>query len=188
MVGAVLGLIVVVWLKLGSTVSSSGSLGEVNNLVVGGCKYINTTTIADDVAATTATTVLLTTVAPQRRRFLAGLYRLSYQYYAPLGLVVTVALGMIASAVSGFGDPASVDPGLKLYVVDSLLCCLPVCLKDLVRRDGQHKEYQYPQSIDEKPNENDKETLDHEASELQSDIREEPTENSHQDYETTTWL
>eukprot|EP00057_Strongylocentrotus_purpuratus_P026344 XP_011680818.1 PREDICTED: sodium-coupled monocarboxylate transporter 1-like [Strongylocentrotus purpuratus] len=87
LVGAVISLIIVVWLKLGSTVSSSASLGEGTHLVVDGCTGLNTTTIADDaVKATgkTAVTLLITTAAPQKRRFLAGLYRLSYQYYAPI--------------------------------------------------------------------------------------------------------
>ncbi|XP_071493671.1 sodium-coupled monocarboxylate transporter 1-like [Diadema antillarum] len=139
LIGALISLLVVVVLKLISTTAPS-SFYDGSPMMTTGCLSKNATTTAYDELGAVFTEVPLTSAEPSsdRRYILAGLYRLSYQYYALIGLVLTVALGMVASGLSGFADPDTVHPSLKLYVVDSLLCCLPVCLKDLVRRDGLH--------------------------------------------------
>jgi hypothetical protein len=44
-------------------------------------------------------------------------YRLSYLWYAPLGWIITMVVGMIASALLGGVDPDTLDPALLIPVV-----------------------------------------------------------------------
>ncbi|XP_064595750.1 sodium-coupled monocarboxylate transporter 2-like [Liolophura sinensis] len=65
--------------------------------------------------------------------FLSYLYSLSYMWYSPMGMILTVVFGLIVSHATGPNPPGTVDPKYIVPIFDRLFCYLPSSVLDKLR-------------------------------------------------------
>ncbi|XP_064595749.1 sodium-coupled monocarboxylate transporter 2-like [Liolophura sinensis] len=65
--------------------------------------------------------------------FLSYLYSLSYMWYSLIGMILTVAFGLIVSHATGANPPGTIDPKYIIPIFDQLFCYLPSSVRDKLR-------------------------------------------------------
>ncbi|XP_041479111.1 sodium-coupled monocarboxylate transporter 1-like [Lytechinus variegatus] len=139
--GALTGLITSVlfvgWIKVGSILYPS-SRGK-NFLSVEGCPVPNNTESMVTGEPVTMITTQITDVfslqddKPESRPGIADLYAISFLYYSIIGLIICTVVGGIASKITGFTDPNTIDPRLKNNLTDALFWWFPESMKTRMR-------------------------------------------------------
>ncbi|XP_063964575.1 sodium-coupled monocarboxylate transporter 1-like isoform X1 [Lytechinus pictus] len=74
-----------------------------------------------------------TTVVPEEPSGLVHLYHVSFYYYYPIALILTIVIAMVVSAITGFQDPSTIDPNLIEHFTDALFWYLPESVKFRMR-------------------------------------------------------
>ncbi|OWF48529.1 sodium-coupled monocarboxylate transporter 1-like [Mizuhopecten yessoensis] len=120
--GSVLSYILMMWIGIGKYT------------IVGEPLVLDFPTSSCNLGNSNMTTALLTTMstinATQQSVYhelsgLERLYSLSYLWYAGLGLVLCIGIGLLVSLITGPMDPKDVDKKYLISVCDWLCCCLP---------------------------------------------------------------
>ncbi|CAH1796926.1 unnamed protein product [Owenia fusiformis] len=117
--GGIIGVMFSMWISIGAYVSGRGRPGMLPTTVQH-CPY-NTTF--------NATYGQLNLTIPSRplpppAEGLNNLYTLSYLWFPSVGFLTTIIVGMIASAITGFNNPADMDPRYHMPIFDWMCGCL----------------------------------------------------------------
>ncbi|KAB5584089.1 hypothetical protein PHYPO_G00103410 [Pangasianodon hypophthalmus] len=144
--GLITGLIITLWVGIGAQVYPPlPNKTKPLALSVAGCDSGNTN-ITTTVAAWTSTALPTTESSIVRPALADSWYSLSYLYFCPLALLVTMITGLIVSAISGGCKQEKINPEMFVRKED-LICfgCSRTCTKnpasDLIEKVGPEHLY-----------------------------------------------
>ncbi|KAL3847684.1 hypothetical protein ACJMK2_018581 [Sinanodonta woodiana] len=144
--GALAGLVFTFWIAMGQIMTA----GSVKNTrlppgPITSCPGMNdsvpkfySVNNTSEAFHTTLWTSTIATVdpAPVLEPELTGisrLYMVSYQWFASIGVLTTIVVGVIVSLITGPVKPADSDPRYLISFYDEMFCCLPISIRKVLR-------------------------------------------------------
>ena len=153
--GFILSLAFMCWLGVGSLLEKPMGMTAPLSFSTAGCfnssmSVSNTTTLqpVTAVAATTATVALssaATLVTTTAEPILHNFYRMSYQWYTGLGMIIATFLAVVISFMTGYTRAKNVDPRLMCPIFDVIFPWLPESVRKPLRfgvRYDRREEYE----------------------------------------------
>lgn len=130
--GFILSLAFMCWLGFGTIIETPTSFNPPLSTLTTGCNPNLTSTTAANVATvsmSSSATASMTTEEP----ILHDFYRMSYQWYTGLGMIICVFIAVVVSFMTGYRKPNSVDNRLLCPLFDAIFPCLPECIRRPLR-------------------------------------------------------
>lgn len=115
-IGSVFGLGITMWITIGAYITKP---------------YRNTLPVVTENCLLSGNDTLST--IPTNPPNVLGIYKISYLWYATVGTMTTIIVGLIVSFITGKTDPKTVHPRYIIPIVDRCYCCLPESFKRLFR-------------------------------------------------------
>ncbi|XP_052776428.1 sodium-coupled monocarboxylate transporter 1-like [Mya arenaria] len=134
-IGAVAGFIVslafMCWLGLGKLIESPKGPSFPLPTYTYGCNnsLYTTTTLLPTSMATNMTTIMMNTDEP----VLYDFYRISYQWYTGLGMIIAVFVAVLVSFLTGYTRADTIDSRLMCPIFDTMFPCLPESIRKPLR-------------------------------------------------------
>eukprot|EP00057_Strongylocentrotus_purpuratus_P008271 XP_011662745.1 PREDICTED: sodium-coupled monocarboxylate transporter 1 isoform X2 [Strongylocentrotus purpuratus] len=151
LMGTVVSTGILIWLKIGKMYAENIRSDRLP-LSVEGClveqNSTNLTYYATMATDTETWTSSLNETGTDERTALENFYSLSFHLYGAFGLLITVVVAFIGSAITGFNDPDTIDKRLLINVGDTFCCCLPRRWQNKlhIADDVSDDEYKYAES------------------------------------------
>ncbi|KAL5019391.1 hypothetical protein ScPMuIL_005113 [Solemya velum] len=153
LVGEMVSLVILMWIGLGNFINKVATSNP-SPVLTTGCNWnlTRTTPVLEGVSLrnTTGMTSYFTDVTTESSMSITNattsidpldrLYSLSYMWYTPLAVLITVVVGLIVSFITGATKPSSIDPRLICPVFDVFFPYLPERIRKPLRFGVRHDE------------------------------------------------